>query len=403
MSTDLILLIIFGIILLIFILTHKKKVEFQKILGPVVYFVLYRTKIGLVLMDKLAKRSPRFLNVLAYVSISVGFIGMAFILYFLVQGAYGFFFQNQPSPVGLILPGVKVPGLPTLSFFHWIAAIFILAVVHEFSHGVFARLYDIKIKSSGFAFFGIILPIIPAAFVEPDEKQLVSAPKKQQLAILSAGSFANVITALVFLLILFFVMTPGVNSVVELKGVTLAIIEDNSPAFEAGMQAGEEVISINNIEIKDIKEFTGELSKLVPHQKVTIVTKNNTYTPTLGENPDNSSKSYLGVQVTPTEKGYTADALAKYGKIPLDVFMWLSILVMWAFIANLGVGLFNLLPLGPLDGGKMFHVALQAIFKDEKKVKVIWGALAIFLVILLIILLAPQLYNLLLKPIIGLF
>lgn len=403
MNYDLILLVIFGILLLILILINKKKTEFQKILFPLLYFVIYRTKFGLNLMDKIANKNKKLFNILSYISIFVGFAGMAFILIFLINGAYGFFFKAQPSPVGLILPGVTVPGLPTLSFFHWIAAIFILAIIHEFSHGIFARLYNIKIKSSGFAFLGILLPIIPAAFVEPDEKQLASSSKRKQLAVLSAGSFSNVVTALVFFLIMVFLMVPAVNSIVELRGVTIASIEDDSPAFNAGIQPGEKILSINNIEVEDIEGFISELEKTSPHQKISLKTNNSLYTLTLSEHSDNSSKSYLGVQVAPSEKSYKEEVLAKFGKIPLDIFMWISILVMWVFVANLGVGLFNLLPLGPLDGGKMFHIFLQSIIKNEKKVKIIWGIMAVFLLILLVILLAPQLFNLLIKPIIELF
>ena len=48
----------------------------------------------------------------------------------------------------MLLPGVKViPGLPTMSFWHWIVAIFILATVHETCHGIFARLNNVKLKS----------------------------------------------------------------------------------------------------------------------------------------------------------------------------------------------------------------------------------------------------------------
>jgi membrane-associated protease RseP (regulator of RpoE activity) len=384
-------------------LKSKKRTEVQKILFPFLYFILYRTKVGLKAMDRIAKKCPKLLNVIAYISITISFLGMIFILFFLIKGAYGFFFQNQPSPVGLILPGVSVPGLPKLSFFHWIIAIFILALVHEFSHGVFARLYNIKIKSSGFAFFGIILPIIPAAFVEPDEKQLSRSSKKKQLAVLSGGSFANIITALIFMLIAGFIMVPAVSSVIELRGIQIASVEENSPADQAGLQPGEVILSINNVEVKNLEEFIKELNKTAPHQRITLQTQNNTYTITLATNPQNTSKSYMGVQLMPAEKGFKTQAIEKYGKIPLQILVWLSILVKWIFIANLGVGLFNLLPFGPLDGGKMFHLVLLHVLKDEQKAKIIWSFVTIILVILLVILIAPQLFNLLISPILSLF
>ena len=40
---------------------------------------------------------------------------------------------------------------------------------------------------------------------------------------------------------------------------------------------------------------------------------------------------------------------------------------MW--VANLGVGLFNLLPLGIVDGGKMFYLVSLGFFKKEEIAK----------------------------------
>ena len=73
------------------------------------------------------------------------------------------------SGVGLVLP-FKAKGVFYVPFFYWIISIFVIAVVHEFSHGLIARANNIKVKSSGFAFLALLVPIIPAAFVEPDEK-----------------------------------------------------------------------------------------------------------------------------------------------------------------------------------------------------------------------------------------
>ena len=78
---------------------------------------------------------------------------MIFIFVLLFKGVYGFLFLGAQPPVAPLFPGVKTPGLPVLSFFHWIIAIFILAGVHEFNHGLISRLYNIRVKSSGFAVF----------------------------------------------------------------------------------------------------------------------------------------------------------------------------------------------------------------------------------------------------------
>jgi membrane-associated protease RseP (regulator of RpoE activity) len=216
--------------LLIVFLLNKKNVELQKIVFPLLYLVLYRTKFGLKQMDNIAKKHPKLVNFFGVLGIYFGFFGMAVIFYFLIKGTYTFLFLGGAPPVAPLLPGIKpAVGIPIISFVHWILAIFILAGVHEFSHGLVARLHNIKLKSSGFAVFSILLPIVPAAFVEPDEKELNKKSKKAQLSVLAAGSWSNFITAGVFLLISLFVMGPLVSMVSYDSGVVIVNVADGLP------------------------------------------------------------------------------------------------------------------------------------------------------------------------------
>ena len=68
---------------------------------------------------------------------------------------------------------------------------------------LFAKRFNIKIKSSGFAFFGIFLPLIPAAFVEPDEKQLKKSKFFEKVSLLGAGSTSNFIFGIIFFSFIF--------------------------------------------------------------------------------------------------------------------------------------------------------------------------------------------------------
>ena len=43
-----------------------------------------------------------------------------------------------------------------------------MIIIHEFSHGILARVENVKINSIGLLLFAII----PGAFVEPDEEKL---------------------------------------------------------------------------------------------------------------------------------------------------------------------------------------------------------------------------------------
>jgi hypothetical protein len=383
LNVDYTLLIILGLVLTVFLLIKRKKVELHKLLFPLIYLIMYKTKWGLKSMDKFAKKiSKRTKNILTYTSITTGFIGMAFILVTFLQSVYRYFFIERDMVVAPLLPGATIPGLPKLSFLHWIIAIFILAAVHEFSHGLFARMHGIKVKSSGFAFFGILLPIIPAAFVEPDEKQMVKASKKKQLAVLSAGTFANFITAFVFFIILMFVMSPLAGmAIAGQQGVVVGAVDDGGPAEMGGLPTGERILDINGQEINNLEEFFLILNSTVAYEKIDVRTDQGEYTITLGEHPQGEERGYIGLQLTPV--------LGWSGKL----IIWLNILVYWLFLTNLMVGLINLLPMGMVDGGRMFYLALLTFIKKEKTANKIFGAVSIILLLLLLVFLIPALYN----------
>lgn len=121
-------------------------------------------------------------------------------------------------PITPLIPYIDkvVPSLPPFYFTFWIVILAVIAISHEFSHGIFMRRYDIKLKSTGFGFFPFFLPLFPAAFVEQDEKSMVKAKNFEQRASLAAGTFANVINMIVALGVLgiFFVAAFSSGGVV---------------------------------------------------------------------------------------------------------------------------------------------------------------------------------------------
>ena len=369
MNIDLIFALIFYGLLLLFYFKNKNKFTRQGIL------LLYKTKIGIKLMDKFSKYKL-LLNILSYFSILIGFLGMMLILYILIRGTYSLIFIPDSLPVlAPVLPGIKIPGLPLLSFWHWIIGIFIIAVIHEFAHGVYARLYKIKLKSSGFAFLGPIL----AAFVEPDEKTMKKISNKKQLAIISAGPFVNIVFAFLILLFVNFIFFPFVfNS----DGITIVNIEKDSPASLANLQIGTVIREVNNIIVTDPKEVVSIIQNSQGNE-IKFLTDNGEFfvKPLMKDN-----KYYIGVSVTHHVK---------------PALEWFYMLLYWLWVISLGIGLFNLLPLGPIDGGRMFYVAMLSFFNQKKSMK-LFKAISIFCLILIIINLMPYLLKLF-KWIIGLF
>ncbi|MCD4666682.1 site-2 protease family protein [archaeon] len=329
-------------------------------------------------MKKVSKYFPNFWRTLGVIGIYVGFLGMLFILYFLVKGTIDLIFvPGAPPAVAPVLPGVKIPGLPILSFWHWIIGILVVAVIHEFSHGIFSKLYKIKVKSSGFAFLGPIL----AAFVEPDEKQLKKSSTKAQLSVLAAGPFSNIVTAFIVLLLVQFVFFPIQTSITEPEGLYIVSIDEGSPANISGMQPGTLIKEINGISVSNTKDLIYELEN---SNNLILVTDKGDYNVV----PDENDK--IGVQIQQTSK-YKDNVPKLFGSF----YTWLMTLLFWLWVINLGIGLFNLLPVFITDGGRMLPIALSLFIKKKKTVSEINKYVSIFIAVIIFINLWPYILKLL--------
>ncbi len=386
MNYDLTFAIIFYALIFLYYVTHKHKFEVQ---GKI--FVLYKTKLGLKLMDKIAKLPKSFFKFLGALSIIVGFVGMIGIFYILIKGTFDLIFVENAVPViAPLLPDVSIPGLPTLSFWHWIFSILIVAIIHEFSHGILARAFKVKVKSSGFAFLGPIL----AAFVEPDEKQMPKESKFIQLSVFSAGPFSNVVTGFIFLAISTLFLTPFAFSMLDVQGANVFSVNKGTPADLAGLKEGDRILEINNFEINNFDNLKIATKNLKPGDEVIIKTETDELNLTATQHPKNASKGYLGFAST-LNVGIKESTIKKYGNFFPSFIMWLTRLVEWLFLISLGIAFANLLPLGPVDGGRMALVGIGLFVKNQKRQQRIWIALSLVCLLLIIINLLPYLQRLL--------
>ena len=245
----------------------KRKKNLNKEMG---IFYLYRTQLGVKFIEKFSKKHARFLNSLKYLIITVGYCLMAFIIYTFAKTAY--IYIRYPFVAELFdSPPVfpVVPYFPTLFgvenifppfyFTYFLVAFVVVATFHEFAHGIYAKLYKINIKSTGVVFLG---PLLAGAFVEQDDKQMEKAKKTDQLTILAAGVFANIILTIIFFLIMWLLFsitfvpagatfTTYSNSIInvdsiekigntELNGQELIDLIDNAE-IELTIQDGEDI------------------------------------------------------------------------------------------------------------------------------------------------------------------
>jgi len=321
---------------------------------------LYRTSIGLKIIDYFGSRYKKTLTVLSYVSVTMGYILMIAMVWLMYQTTRLFF---QPAfvqavkipPLMPLVPYIsdifQVTWLPPFYFTYWIIVLALIAITHEGAHGIFARFYNVRIKSTGFGFLGPFM----AFFVEQDDKQMQKKKIFPQLTILSSGVFANILTAVLFFVIMvgFFNMsyTPaGViftdytfsifpasiiqnatvsNEIIKLDGLNLTRIEienqsyfasaemislktknstnvtliglyQDQPAIRHAMQGA--IIGINNKTITNHSDFEEIMANMKPGENITLVTKFKqgtnttliTYEFALGKDYANESKPVIG-------------------------------------------------------------------------------------------------------------
>ena len=98
----------------------------------------------------------------------------------------------------------------------------------------------------------------------------------------------------------------------------------------------------------------------------------------LDKNPNNESVGFFGIQANKHFE-LINDSL---GPIPWVLFELLE-LFQWIFMLNLGIGLFNLLPMKPLDGGYMLEILLSYRL-SEQQYKPIVNALSVVMAMIII-------------------
>jgi len=357
--------LLFYVILAIIIYIYRKKFQVE---GG--FILLYRTNFGIDFINRFTEKHKEFLKIVGYTAIGVGFIGMIAICGLLLKGIYELIFVPlAPPTLSLVIPGVQIPGSPIfVPFWYGIIALFIVIVVHEFGHGIIARSHGLKIKNTGFGFMGPL----PLAFVEPDEKQVEKKDSIVQQSIFAAGPFFNVILVAVVLAVSFLVINPIVSSMVTAQGYEFSTIQKDFPADKYGLEKNVVYTSLNSQEINDSTQLVNALSCVKPGESITVGNSNNNVTLITAANPTDPTKGYLGISGISTN--YVLKSQAWWFKGIYDLLFVLVSLLEWVATLSLGIGLANLLPLGPVDGGRMLNKAAVDINGKDKGVKV-WSTI----------------------------
>lgn len=447
------LIILFSYISIVLVLNKKgilKKIGI-KLYGPA---LLLRTKKGLKFLKNVSKKD-RFWLSFGNFAIFFCFIMMILMTFLLVWQAWtiiGFTPEQKealPGPeVALVLPGIN-PILPLEYLGYIIIALVIAIVTHEFSHGIVTFAEKLKIKSMGLVY--LIVPI--GAFVEPDEEQLKKAEKIKRMRIYSSGPLANFLVVLIVILLFSFVFMSAVEPIEPVKeGLYVFDVIKDSAADKIDIKRGAIILSINKTNLSNFKDFNDRFeaySKAVSqiragdtveinyyldgryyNKEITFDDKYN-YTKNITDigkgysgiysfinvekyleilkNPISTDfpKGFIFFYVIPLTsyfEGYNpilspfTDSYLITGPLSVlhkDVFWTIINALYWIFWLNLAVGLFNVLPMLPLDGGFLFNDVVDATVRkikkdisEEKRERIVKSAvLTVSLVILVAILL----------------
>ena len=285
----------------------------------------------------------------------------------------------------LLIPGLN-PYLPWT--YGWIAMI-ITIVIHEAGHGIVARVYNIKVDSTGIL---LILGLPIGAFVNIAQEEL------------TAGPLNNMILVALSLIGLYFIvstLTPIPTNTPPQQGVLVIGVGDHTLAQSIGLSKGSVIETVAGLKVHNLEEL-GKFLRSNLGNKIGITWKDQTghqinqfvtlpkyVEPNQGilgisitnvaPDPAQALRSYkdafslssnpsshfllllpptigAGVQSVP----YSNVMAPKYQSSVLgSAFAPLANLLYWLMFVNFNVGIFNALPIGPFDGGQLYNSIIE--------------------------------------------
>ncbi len=351
---ELVSTIIFFIVVGLLLIYDRKNVQFSYGIS------IRRWNKGLHLIDDFVKKHRKIVTTVGNISAVAGVVG----------GIVGFLFLvlvtvNMQQAFGLVLPsvsGYQYPG-PVLSipFWYWIVGIFLIIATHESAHAIYSRLEGVKVKNYGI----ILLLLLPlGAFVDPDDRQMKKLQTIKKLRIFSAGSFTNLLTAALMFGLLS-VSSIFSSNIFESAGVSFQSTIEGTPAALAEMSGT--IVAINGYRVAGLTDFVDVLDTVGPGEVVEIATTENIYSIKTVGHPDVEGAAYIGISNLSNVFAYKAPFSGIVPNSVIGAFESWFKLLFWLTILSLGIGIANLLPMKPFDGGHIFEELLTKISKDHGK------------------------------------
>jgi len=271
----------------------------------------------------------------------------------------------------VLIPGVTIQSGPNIAYF--LLAVPIVLIIHEGAHGIVATLEKIKIKTGGFAVFIALF----AGFVEPDEEEFAKARKISRLRVIGAGATSNVLFSFIIAGLLIFnpsfalLMPDPIRNTFyhEPLGVPIISVTEGSGAGKAGLLKDDIITAINGVPIVNPQDFQKVNLKPGETASVSILREGQTMQIPVVPTPskDNPQKGMLGI-LRAAFPSYQP-VVPYYIHWSQEVFMFL----LWLWMLSFFIGIFNMLPLPILDGGKFIHSIIEKKISDRALKVVMWS------------------------------
>lgn len=358
--------------------------------------ILIHTPYGLTFFDKIARNkiAKAYAKFNTYLMPAITALAI-----FLIIGSLMVLFSNGAAREGvrdigpqsnLLIPGLN-PYLPWT--YGWIALV-ITIIIHEAGHGIVARVYGVNVESTGLV---LILGIPIGAFVNIEREELIKTRLKEKSAILTAGPLNNMIVAGLSLGLLFLVVTtlvPLPEQDDAQYGVQVMTVAENSLAESIGLTRGDVIVNIEDTRVEHIEDLSRLLqSNLGNSIAVTWKGENGQETTRFASIPASvePNSGILGVTITnvsPNPELVLSRYKSAFGSNPIAIllpptmaegsvpysdlmaskynssifgssFPVVANLLFWLWFVNFNVGIFNALPIGPLDGGQLYNSLIE--------------------------------------------
>ncbi len=333
---------------------------------------------------------------------------------------------HKPQNLFLI-PGVNEFVPSTIAV--WVAFIMTL-VVHEFGHGILCRIENIAVKSMGVLF--LIIPI--GAFVEPNEEEVNKSPSFAKMRMYGAGIMNNMVTGIICFSLMIFM----IGFAVPTNEPVVVGVYQNFSADSANVSIPSILRTIEGASVSTVDDVGIIMNNTAPGDTIRVgFEKDNAITEydlTLSEWPEqfsNQTSGFMGiyyydgnrvisavqhlfsplgffylisVPFNPSMEGQSLKILGfdlvdtSYYSVPFPGYWELLHLFFWGGFINFAAGLFNALPMLPLDGGLIFKEGVERLLARrnlEKYASQIVGMTSSMMLVLLIALLTlPYLLHL---------